>query len=93
MRSLTREDVPVAIEGDGVEFRTTPIGGDHSVAFVRLPAGANLAPALKGLPEDLCQCPHWGYMIAGEVVVTHNPAVASRADRVFRLDCGRLVQQ
>ena len=67
MRSLTREDVPIAIEGDGVEFRTTPIGGDQSVAFVRLPAGANLAPALKGLPQDLCQCPHWGYMISGRL--------------------------
>lgn len=67
MRSLTREDVPVAVEGGGVEFRTTPIGGDQSVAFVRLPAGANLAPALKGLPDDLCQCPHWGYMISGRL--------------------------
>ena len=37
------------------------------MAFVRLPAGANLAPALTGLPDNLCQCPHWGYMISGRL--------------------------
>ena len=69
MRSLSRTEVPMAIEGDGVEFRTTPIGGGQSVAFVRLPAGANLAPALVGLPGDLCPCPHWGYMLKGRVMM------------------------
>ncbi len=67
MHSLSRHEVPVAIEGDGVDFRHAPIGGDQSVAFVRLPAGTNLAPALKGLPGDLCPCPHWGYMISGRL--------------------------
>jgi hypothetical protein len=85
MRSLTREDVPVAIEGGGVEFRTTPIGGDQSVAFVRLPAGTNLAPALKGLPDDLCQCPHWGYMISGRLRMhtTHGAEIYEAGDAFY----------
>ena len=37
------------------------------VGFVRLPAGADLRPATKGLPGDLCQCPHWGYMLKGRL--------------------------
>jgi hypothetical protein len=37
------------------------------VGFVRLPAGADLRPATKGLPDDLCPCPHWGYMLRGRV--------------------------
>src|SRR5215471_629597 len=24
-------------------------------------------PLMKGLPDDRCQCPHWGYVVAGEV--------------------------
>ena len=24
-------------------------------------------PLLKGLPDDRCQCPHWGYVIKGRV--------------------------
>jgi hypothetical protein len=68
MRVITRTDMPLEIEGDGVEFRAEP-AGENSVAWVRLPAGADLRPALQGLPGDLCQCPHWGYMIAGSLVM------------------------
>jgi hypothetical protein len=66
MISIRRDEVPVAIEGNGVELRMRP-EGELTVAFVRLPAGANLAPALRGLPGDLCPCPHWGYMLKGRV--------------------------
>jgi hypothetical protein len=67
MRATTRADTPVAIAGDGVELRTQEIGGDISVAFVHLPAGTDLGPALEGMPDDLCQCPHWGYVFSGAV--------------------------
>ena len=66
MRSISRQDVPIVIDGDGVEVRMRE-EGDLTVSFVRLPAGANLAPALKGLPDDLCPCPHWGYMLKGRL--------------------------
>jgi hypothetical protein len=66
MISIPRDQVPVAIEGNGVELRMRP-EGELTVAFVRLPAGANLGPALRGLPGDLCPCPHWGYMLKGRV--------------------------
>jgi hypothetical protein len=66
MQRISREDVPVAIEGDGVELRLLEAGG-LTLGFVRLPRGANLAPLLRGLPDDLCPCPHWGYMISGRV--------------------------
>jgi hypothetical protein len=67
MKAFRREEVPIAIEGDGLEFRKDEIGGDMSVAFVHVPKGADLRPALVGLPEGLCQCPHWGYVIKGRV--------------------------
>jgi hypothetical protein len=67
MKAVKREDVPIAIEGDGVEFRRQEIGGDLTVAFVHLPQGTDFRPALAGLPEDRCQCPHWGYIINGRL--------------------------
>ncbi|MEN8655671.1 hypothetical protein ABCR94_35135 [Streptomyces sp. 21So2-11] len=67
MTATTRNDVPVAIEGGGVELRTQEFGGDMSVAFVKFPQGADMAPALKGQPDDLCQCPHWGYLLKGRL--------------------------
>ncbi|MBQ1098733.1 hypothetical protein KBY55_22350 [Streptomyces sp. b94] len=67
MTAAKRNDTPVAIEGNGVELRTLEVGGDMTAAFVRLPQGATLAPALVGLPDDLCQCPHWGYLLKGRL--------------------------
>jgi hypothetical protein len=32
---------------------------------------SDLAPMLKGLPNDQCQCPHLGYVIKGQLTVTY----------------------
>src|SRR5688500_3587893 len=66
MRSIPRQDVPVAIADGDVEVRVLDQAG-MMVGFIRLPAGADLRPATKGLPDDLCPCPHWGYMLKGRV--------------------------
>jgi hypothetical protein len=66
MIAFRPQDVPTAVQGDGVELRKQS-AGTMSVAFVRAKAGTDLRPALKGLPGDLCQCPHWGYVIKGKV--------------------------
>ncbi|MGW0864539.1 hypothetical protein [Streptomyces sp. NPDC002611] len=67
MTAATRNDVPVALGGDGVEVRNMPIGGDMSVSYISLPQGTDMGPALKGLPDDACQCPHWGYVLKGRI--------------------------
>ena len=30
------------------------------------------APLLKGLPDDRCQCPHWGYVFKGRITVRYD---------------------
>ena len=71
MDGINRDDVPVTIEDDNAQLRTAPAGG-MTVAFMRLKKGADFAPALKGLPGDLCQCPHWGYMLKGRLKMKTN---------------------
>jgi hypothetical protein len=66
LSAYEKQDVPVAIQDDNAELRTVE-GGDMTVAFMTLKKGANFAPALVGLPDDLCQCPHWGYMLKGKI--------------------------
>jgi len=84
MKATTRAQAPIAIEGGGVELRLEEIGGGISAGFVRLPAGADLRPATKGLPDDLCQCPHWGYMLKGRVRMhTENGAQVYEAGQSF----------
>jgi len=41
--------------------------GGMTAAFVRVPKGADFRPVLAGLPDDLCQCPHWGYLLEGRL--------------------------
>jgi len=67
MTATTRSETPVAIEGGGVELRMKEIGGNMTAAFARFPKGADLAPVCKGMPDDLCQCPHWGYLLKGSL--------------------------
>ncbi|MFI1399409.1 hypothetical protein [Streptomyces sp. NPDC020681] len=67
MAATTRDEAPVALEGGGVELRMKEVGGDTTVAFIRLPKGTDMGPAMKGLPDDMCQCPHWGYLFSGRL--------------------------
>jgi hypothetical protein len=33
-------------------------------------AGTDISPLLEGLEDNLCQCPHWGYIVEGGLTVT-----------------------
>ena len=46
--------------------RSEDIDG-YTVNFVSLREDMDLAPLLKGLPDDRCQCPHWGYVFKGKL--------------------------
>jgi hypothetical protein len=43
----------------------------YTVNFVSIRETHSLAMMLKGLPDDACQCPHWGQVVAGEMTVTY----------------------
>jgi hypothetical protein len=40
---------------------------DYAVNFVEFREDIDHTPLLKGLPDDRCQCPHWGYVIRGSM--------------------------
>ena len=74
---ITKEDVPVKFEVPGAVARQLPEFGDATGfgtiggEYFSLGAGTDIAPLLQGLDGDACQAPHWGYMIAGGVVVDY----------------------
>ena len=41
----------------------------YTADFVTIRQAHSLAAMLKGLPGDSCQCPHWGYLLAGRITV------------------------
>jgi hypothetical protein len=52
------------------EDRHDDIGG-YTVDFATVREDMDLAPRFKGLPDDRCQCPHWGYVFAGSITVSY----------------------
>ena len=42
---------------------------DYTVNFVTFNDDIDATPLLKGLPDDRCQCPHWGYVIKGRMTM------------------------
>jgi len=45
--------------------------GGQLVRHLVLPAGTDFTPLLRGLPGDLCECPHWGYVVSGSIQVRY----------------------
>lgn len=74
---IPKTDLPVRINAPGAVARQQNDFGDAkgygkmAGEYFSLRAGTDLAPLLKGLENDLCQSPHWGYLIEGEVTVTY----------------------
>ena len=45
--------------------------GDLRATVVSMPAGTDARPLFKGLPDDRCPAPHWGYVIKGQLRVIY----------------------
>jgi hypothetical protein len=43
----------------------------YTVNFTTFRQDIDGTPLLKGLPDDRCQCPHWGYVVSGEVTFSY----------------------
>jgi hypothetical protein len=68
MPKASKDTAPDKLEMDGYEGAFGTLGDPYTVGFERYSADADLADLFKGLPDDRCQCPHWGYVISGKLV-------------------------
>ena len=73
---VAKEDVDVQMEIPGAVIRQQKDFGDAS-AFgtisgecFTLSSGVDTTPLFEGLEGDLCQCPHWGYVLRGQITTT-----------------------
>lgn len=82
---ISKNDIPVKIDAPGAmarqqtEFGDATSYGTFGGEHFSLAAGADLAPLLKGLDGDLCQSPHWGYIIGGELTVKYGDGTEEKA--------------
>ena len=73
---VAKEDVEVKMEIPGAVIRQRTDFGDAtglgkiSGEFFSLSAGVDTTPIFMGLEGNLCQCPHWGYVLNGQITTT-----------------------
>src|SRR3954466_15637792 len=72
---IKKEDIPVTMQAPGTTMRALRGYGGMTVAFNEIPAGTDFTPLLQGLKNDSCHCPHWGYMLSGELLVKYDDGV------------------
>jgi hypothetical protein len=73
---IAKEDIGVKMEIPGVVIRQQTEFGDASGLgkisgeYFSLSAGVDTTPLFQGLDGDLCQCPHWGFVLCGQLTTT-----------------------
>jgi len=65
MPKVSKESAEHVEDYGPVQDRHEDIDG-YTVTFVSFGEEMDSTPLLKGLPDDLCQCPHWGYVLKGK---------------------------
>ena len=84
----TRDQFPVIFGSDAAGIRGVD-WGELRATFVSIPAGSDITPLLEGLPNNRCPCPHWGYVLKGQMLVTHDGGEESiRAGEIFYIPPG-----
>jgi hypothetical protein len=67
MPRTSRDEAPIGVDAPEIEGRYVDLDG-YTVGFETYHADADPAALFAGLPDDRCQCPHWGVVVRGQVV-------------------------
>ena len=73
---VAKDDVNVRMEIPGAVIRQQMEFGDVtgydkiSGECFTLSAGVDTTPLFQGLEGNLCQCPHWGFVLRGQLTTT-----------------------
>ena len=90
---VSKAELPAMVMGE-YEGRSVD-AGDFRIAFESMPAQfpPDESP-FKGLPDDRCQCDHWGYLFEGAFRVTYSDAADEvvHAGEAYHLRPGHFVQ-
>jgi hypothetical protein len=63
-------EIPGAVVRQRKDFGDATGFGTISGEYFTLSAGVDTTPLFLGLEGNLCQCPHWGYVLRGQITTT-----------------------
>lgn len=69
---IKKEEIPVVMQAPGAMMRALPDCGGITLGFNELPKGTDFTPLLKGLNNDSCHSPHWGYVFEGRILIIYD---------------------
>ena len=72
--------IPGAIIRQKTDFGDASGLGKISGEYFSLSAGVDTTPLFMGLEGNLCQCPHWGYLISGQLTTTDAEGIEERVE-------------
>jgi hypothetical protein len=67
MGTLRRSDGQVVFKQEGVGEVRRVESGDVTAEFGRADRALDSTPLFQGLPDDMCQCRHQGYVVTGQL--------------------------
>ncbi len=67
--------IPGAIIRQRTEFGDATGLGKISCEFFSLSTGVDTTPLFIGLEGNLCQSPHWGYVLCGQITTTDSDGI------------------
>jgi hypothetical protein len=67
---IAKDKTSTVYEMEGFEGRYEELD-DYTVGFETYTQDADPAPLFRGLPDDMCQCPHWGVVLEGTLTYRH----------------------
>ena len=92
MPRTRKDEAPIMIDEPVIEGRYVELD-DWTVSFERFPIGSDPSPLFRGLPDDRCQCEHWGYVLSGQILVRYkDSSEVLRAGDVYYLRPGHLTE-
>ncbi len=65
-----RMQIPGATIRQRMDFGDASGLGKISGEYFTLAAGVDTTPLFQGLEGNLCQCPHWGFVVSGRLTTT-----------------------
>lgn len=66
MPRTSKSEAPVAVDIPEMEGRYVELVG-YTVGYETYKVDMDPAPFFRGLPDDRCQCPHWGVVLRGSI--------------------------
>lgn len=67
MPKARKDATAESLKLEGYEGHFERFEDGYTVGFEAYSEDFDLSPFMEGLPDNRCQCPHWGYVIKGKV--------------------------